>query len=364
MKTKTTESRKLASRPETPPSRKRIAVDFFSGCGGLSTGLARAGFSVRLAVDNDPFAIHAYSLNHSDTKTWCRDLSDLSSTEVLASLQASCGEIDLVAGCPPCQGFSTLRTLNGRKRVDDSRNDLVLRFGQLVIGIKPKAILMENVPGLADDARFITLVRLLRRHGYKVRWRVLDASDYGVPQRRRRLILFGAHAGSIAPPNPSTTRASVRDTIEDLPPAGASSDAAHDHLEKRTARVQSLIRRIPKDGGSRTDLDSTEQLECHRRTAGFHDVYGRMAWDKVAPTITSGFVNPSKGRFLHPDQDRTITLREAALLQSFPPDYKFPMFRGKYAVARLIGNAVPPRFAEAQAATIVTFLDKTEVVNG
>lgn len=336
----------------------------FGGCGGLSVGLSSAGFRVSLAVDIDPLAVSAYRMNHRRTRLWRSDIYDVDGQEILKTLKLTAGKLDLLAGCPPCQGFSTVRTLNGGRRVRDSRNDLVGEFGRLVVEVRPKAVLMENVPGLARDARFTNLTNRLRRHGYKVRWGILDAADYGVPQRRKRLILFAGRAGAIPFPEPVPQRQSVREAIGDLPPAGTSEDPAHDHSEKRSERISALISRIPHDGGSRRELGVSSQLPCHRRIEGFHDIYGRMAWDTVAPTITSGFVNPSKGRFLHPVEDRTVTVREAALLQTFPPTYRLPMERGKYPVARLIGNAVPPLFARAQAECILKHLEQADRSNG
>lgn len=144
----------------------------------------------------------------------------------------------------------------------------------------------------------------------------------------------------------------VRDTIGALAKAGRSGDPLHDCPETRGPRVLNLLVRVPKDGGSRSDLGSENQLACHQRCDGFKDVYGRMSWDDVAPTITSGCVNPSKGRFVHPDQNRSITLREAAMLQGFPRSYKFSLRRGKFAAAEMIGNALPPEFVKRHALQI------------
>jgi DNA (cytosine-5)-methyltransferase 1 len=182
--------------------------------------------------------------------------------------------------------------------------------------------------------------------------RVFDAAAYGVPQRRRRLVVVAGRCRSIPPPPSTETRCTVRDAISRLQPSGASGDPLHDLPENRSQSVVNLIRTIPKDGGGRGALAKEQQLRCHRKTTGFKDVYGRMAWDRPAPTITGGCHNPSKGRFLHPEHDRAITLREAALLQSFPPGYQFSLRRGKLAAAAMIGNALPPRFVAAQATAI------------
>jgi DNA (cytosine-5)-methyltransferase 1 len=151
--------------------------------------------------------------------------------------------------------------------------------------------------------------------------------------------------------------ATVRDAISFLPVAGQSGDRLHDTSEKRSEKIKRLISMIPKDGGSRTDLGEEYQLECHKRTTGFRDVYGRMAWDKPSPTITGGCNSPSKGRFLHPEEDRGITLREAALLQTFPKDYQFSLASGKQGVAVMIGNALPPKFIEFHAKKLIDHLN-------
>jgi DNA (cytosine-5)-methyltransferase 1 len=339
---------------------KLRAVDLFSGCGGLTTGLRGAGFDVLLAVDNDPLAIKCYRLNHRKTTLWHRDIKTVSGEEILSTFSLKPGELDLLAGCPPCQGFSSLRTLNGSRRVVDVRNDLISDFGRLALELRPKTVLMENVPGLGNDLRLKVLANRLRRSGYKVRWKTLNAADYGVPQRRRRLILLAALDGHIDFPEPESSPTFFVDVLGDIPKAGQSGDPAHDHSENRSDKVKLIISKIPKDGGSRSDLEDSEQLQCHKRTRGFFDVYGRMRLKEVAPTITSGFLNPSKGRFLHPTENRTITVREGAILQSFPPRYRFPMKKGKYPVAALIGNAVPPVFAAAQARSIRLFLESRQ----
>ncbi len=327
-----------------------IAIDLFSGLGGLSLGLRQGGFDVVGAVEREPLAAAAYAINHPNTRLIQLDMRLLTPRHLMRTLGLRKGELDLLAGCPPCQGFSSLRTLQGSREVVDERNDLVETFGQFVQAILPRAVLMENVPGLAEDRRFANLVQLLKRLGYgDPAVGVLDAARYAVPQRRRRVLLMASRVGPVAFPKPARTKKTVRDVIGGLPLPGRSGDPAHDRVPHHNEEVMELIHRIPADGGSRTDLGVDRQLPCHRRMQGFRDVYGRMRWDDVAPTITSGCINPSKGRFLHPDQDRAITLREAAMLQSFPPSYVVPMVRGLNPAAVLVGNAFPPEFARRQA---------------
>jgi DNA (cytosine-5)-methyltransferase 1 len=249
-----------------------------------------------------------------------------------------------------------MRTLNGSRVINDPRNDLVFEFLRFFKELRPRAVMMENVPGLAADKRMVSVTEQLRRLGYACEHRVLDAADFGVPQRRRRMILLAGRHGPVPFASTEPDVRTVRSAIAFLPRPGRSGDELHDVTEDRDPRIMELIRKVPRDGGGRLDLGAERQLACHRSCDGFHDVYGRMAWDAPAPTITSGCVNPSKGRFLHPIQHRTITPREAALLQSFPPNYRISFRRGKFAAAVLIGNALPPRFIKQHASAVRSYL--------
>ena len=329
--------------------RKPVAIDLFSGCGGLSLGLKQAGFRVIAAVEIEHTVADTYRVNHPEVVLWEKDIRRLSSFEVKERLGIKKGDIDLLAGCPPCQGFSAMRTLNGGQEIDDPQNDLLFQFLRFVKDLEPKTLMMENVPGLRNDSRFRKLRKELERLGYRLRWDVIDASNYGVPQRRRRFIMIASRASKPSFAVPTPIRSTVRQTIGMLPDAGNSGDPLHDLPERRSPRIMEMISLIPHDGGSRRDLGVEWQLDCHLRCNGFKDVYGRMPWDDVSPTITGGCFNPSKGRFLHPEQDRNITLREAALLQSFPPDYHFSLKRGKSNAAVMIGNALPPEFIRRHA---------------
>lgn len=328
------------------------AVDLFSGCGGLTVGLKRAGFSVLAAVECWDAAAEAYEMNHRTVRLLKSDIRDCDPVELMRSLQVRAGDLDLLAGCPPCQGFSSLRTLNGRVPVSDRQNDLIFEFVRFAIAFLPKTILLENVPALLTDERLDRVKAILSRAGYESDAKVLDAADYGVPQRRRRLLFLASRVGPVQFPPPAKRRATVRSVIAGLPLPGDSGDALHDSQACHSPQVAKLISLIPRDGGSRNDLGPGLQLPCHQRVQGFHDIYGRMRWDDVSPTITTGCINPSKGRFLHPEQDRAISLREASLLQGFPKQYRLPLGRGRYPVAQLIGNAFPPEFVRRQAIQI------------
>jgi len=330
---------------------KPRAIDLFSGCGGLTLGLKQAGFDVIGAVEIDDLAVETYKANHPEIHVFEKDIQALTVAKVKRKLRLKIGELDLLAGCPPCQGFSTMRTLNGGYIINDERNDLISQFMRFVEGLKPKTIMMENVPGLAKDKRFRKFCRKLKELGYVINHAILDAADYGVPQRRKRLILLAGRSKKIEFAK-KAERTTVADAISGLELAGESGDSLHDLPERRTKRIRKLIRMIPKNGGSRKDLGKRRQLKCHKKCDGFKDVYGRMAWDKVAPTITSGCTNPSKGRFLHPEEDRAITLREAALLQTFSANYHFSLKKGKGKAAVMIGNALPAEFIRKQAQNI------------
>lgn len=331
---------------------KPIAVDLFCGAGGLSEGLRQAGFKVIGAVDVDPLACSTYKLNHRHVRLWKKDIRCISGSQIMSSLEIRRGELDLLAACPPCQGFSTMRTKNGTRRNRDRRNDLIFEVLRIIRSLKPISVMFENVPGLADNRKFKLFRKGLESLGYNVTADVLNAVDYNIPQRRRRLVLIASRLGSPEFAPKSNRRSTVRRAIGDLTPPGRSRDPLHNYATQRSGRIRDLIKKIPVNGGSRAALGSRNQLDCHKRIQGFHDVYGRMHWNKPAPTITGGCINPSKGRFLHPRANRAITLREAALLQTFPKTYRFPLNNGRYPVAGLIGNALPPEFIRRHASAL------------
>ena len=346
------------------PENSLSAVDLFSGCGGLSLGLQLAGFRVLSAIENESVAAETYALNHPSTYLVEKDIQTVSATCLREHLGLMRGDLDLLAGCPPCQGFSKLWTLNGNHMSDHPQNNLVLQFQKFVRVFLPKAVMLENVPGLISDRRHDQFVTFLHQFGYAVESRICDAADYGVPQRRHRMLLIALLDHPPRFSEKSSRRISVKEAIGHLHKPGTGDDPLHDYKVSRSPAVQNRISQIPKDGGSRSQLPIKAQLACHRKQNGFKDVYGRMKWSNVSPTITGGCTNPSKGRFLHPAQDRAITLREAALLQGFPESYKFALTRGRCHTAQIIGNAFPPKFAGSHAREIAQLLNAACCANG
>ncbi|MGK4354218.1 DNA cytosine methyltransferase [Enterobacter cloacae] len=332
------------------------AIDLFCGAGGLTCGLKMAGFDVKLGVELEHVAAETYRVNHPEHPLYEADIRTLNPFEIMKDLDMKPGELDLLAGCPPCQGFSSHRTRNKVTSIEDNRNDLIFDLIKFVRAFEPKVVMIENVPALAKDSRIITVLNELHELGYKIgplSLQVKNTAFYGVPQRRKRMILVVSKFGEIGEPEIITPQLTVKDAIRDFPLPGHSNDKLHDIIEKRSDRIKKLISLIPKDGGSRADLPKEYWLPCHIRSPDcYRDVYGRMSWDKVSPTITGGCTNPSKGRFLHPEQDRAITLREAAALQTFPAEYYFSLEKGRDFAALMIGNALPPSFIHAHAMKI------------
>ena len=333
------------------------AIDLFSGVGGLSEGLRQAGFKTKYAFEIDEVASRSYSMNHKEVKVITKDIRKVDMNEIKASLQDE--KIHLLAGCPPCQGFSAIRRLNKPNPVADDRNDLIDEYVRFIKELNPFTFMMENVPGLAISSNFQQAVKELKNIGYILDYKTVNVKDYGVPQNRKRLVMVGSRLGPIEIAKPSNKKVTVKETIGSLPHPKESSDKLHKIYPKHTKRIQDLIRDIPHDGGSRKDLGESRQLECHKKAnVGFNDVYGRLRWDDYSTTITGGCLNPSKGRFLHPEQDRCISAREAALLQSFPKNYKFPTDVPISKIALMIGNALPPQFCKIQARNIKKHLEK------
>ena len=338
-------------------NKKYISVDLFSGIGGLTSGMHDAGFKTKVAVELEPDAVKGYDLNFPETKVIQKDIRKIKVTEIQELLGNQ--PLHLLAGCPPCQGFSRVRRLNRKANVRDERNSLVEEYFKMVKALKPLTIMMENVPGLKDYYLFKKIVKKLKDIGYCTKYEIVNVKDYGVPQRRERLVLVGSLLGEIEVAPGTGEKVTVREKIEHLSSPAETDDPLQRIVARHTEKVMERIKLTPKNGGSWSDLPEEYILTCHKKkNVGFKDVYGRLRWDDYSTTITGGCLNPSKGRFLHPEQDRVITPREATLLQSFPEDYKFPIDIPKASLALLIGNALPPQFSFIQSKNIKEHLDQ------
>jgi DNA (cytosine-5)-methyltransferase 1 len=348
-------------------------VDLFCGIGIGSLGFVKAGFKIVAAIDIDREACAIYETNLG-FKPIAGDLRKISGSEILQQAGLKRGELSLCVGCPPCQGFSSLRATRLVKGQKDRRKSMLRVFAKRVEELLPKIVVLENVGGLTSskNRRYLTeFVTRMQSLGYSCDYDVLDAADFGVAQHRKRLILIGVRDGSSSLPD--STHAdpkaeskkppwrTVRDVIQGLPPLapGQKSEAVSLHEAASHSRpVLELMRRIPRNGGGRKDLPRRLWLPCHKRldkkrNGGADSVYGRMRWDEPSPTITTRCNVPSCGRFVHPSQNRGITLREAARLQSIPDD--FHVVGPKERVGQWIGNAFPLQLAEALGKHVIQY---------
>ena len=320
------------------------AIDIYCGSGAVTAGLKAGGIRVIAAVDNDPVACTTYRLNHPEVHLFESDIRKINPHALRTTICLD-GHVDLLIVCAPCQPFSSQ---NRKRSAYDDRANLVLESLKFIKEFSPTLVFFENVPGIAITGPLATLRESLAEMGYVLgEPRTLNAAECGVPQRRERCIMVASReAERIAAfyetisVQPTVT---VRQTIEGLRQLRSGERDPDDPLHFARCHQPIVLRRlqhIPKDGGSRLSLPPELELECHKgRKIDFPDVYGRMKWDDVAPTLTTGCTDVTKGRFTHPRDDRAITLREAALLQSFPPNYRFAGNSGQ--IARQIGNAVP-----------------------
>ena len=336
-------------------------IDSFCGAGGLGLGLKRAGFKILLSFDIDNICINTINENNHyfNHPAIAADIAAMLDGNILTQCNLKRGELFLLAGGPPCQGFSIQR----RGSDIDSRNDLVLKYGQLIDELYPCYFVMENVSGLGGKRGKTILDQLIENVeniGYKVYIRLLDAQEYGVPQRRKRYIIVGERNdmhSNYHYPKTTDTRKTVRNTIGMLPvPPADGTDYPSIPWHRRDKLSKLNLQRINAltEGQGRDDLPEELLATCHKidsSVIGYRNVYGRMAWDEVAPTITARFDSFTRGKFGHPDQPRSISLREGALLQTFPMDFIFT--GNKVDVARQIGNAVPPVLAEKIGKSII-----------
>jgi len=335
---------------------KITAVDLFCGVGGLTHGLVRGGINVAAGVDLDPECRYPFEANNSAIFIE-KDVDTLSPEEIKKFFKD--GEISLLAGCAPCQPFSTY-SRSGRNSEYESQWPLVRAFGRLVKKIKPDLITMENVPQLIDHEVFEKFIADLK--GYKKWWAVVDCSVFGIPQTRKRLVLLASRLGSdgLQLRQPDMRGTTVREAIGNLPSIGAGERNLDDRMHVSPLLSELNLRRIRASlpGGTWRDWPEDLQAACHKKSTGatYPSVYGRMEWDKPGPTMTTQCFGYGNGRFGHPQQDRAISLREAAVLQTFPKDYKFVSDDSpiKFSrLGRLIGNAVPVKLGEVIAESLV-----------
>jgi DNA (cytosine-5)-methyltransferase 1 len=350
---------------------KYKVIDLFAGCGGSALGFSKAGFSISAAVDIDKIATKTFQTNFPEAVAICSDIRDVKGKQLLKSAGIQNRDQFVLIACPPCQGFSSARRKSEAK--SDPRNNLIYEFVRLVEETKPIVFVMENVPGLAKGiGKEVFNLTLKRLHsvGYRTVYDVADCADYGIPQRRKRLVLIGTRNSELRLTYPRKTNQdpnlkdaylpawkTVREAISDLPKVKVGQINPNDRLHKSANLSETnLLRMIntPHNGGDRTSWPEDLKLKCHIKTNGFKDVYGRMRWDTPSPTMTGGCTMVSKGRYGHPEQNRAITLREAARLQTFPDTF---VFDGNFGdIAKQIGNAVPPLLAKRIADSLVESL--------
>ncbi|WP_036729222.1 DNA cytosine methyltransferase [Peptoniphilus mikwangii] len=332
-------------------------IDLFCGVGGLTCGLEKAGLNVVAGYDLDATCEYAYNHNNN-AKFINNDIKDVSGKEIKKILQGY--DIKILAGCAPCQPFSRhQKDKYNRKKHKDWK--LLYQFARLVEEVKPQIVSMENVPELVKEQVFMDFINILEEQNYNITYKIVNAADYGIPQRRKRLLLLASSEKQIKLIEPTHKKAvTVREVIAGLSQVGAGEPNNTDKLHVASSLSKKNLERIRHSipGGTWKNWPEELILNCHRKKSGqsYSSVYGRMSWDDVAPTITTQFIGYGTGRFGHPEQDRALTLREGAMLQTFPVDYSFIPEGEKVVlknIARHIGNAVPPRLGEIVGLSII-----------
>ena len=342
-----------------PQVSKISCVDLFCGAGGLTHGFVLEGLPVVAGIDMDPACRFPYETNNR-ARFVERDIREFTAVE-LDDLFGD-AEVKILAGCAPCQPFSTYAQRYSRD--EDAKWELLYEFARLATSTRPDVITMENVPTVAKYAVFHDFVDTLKQLGYEVWYDVVDSSGYGVPQARRRMVLLASKHGEFKIIEPTRTNPkTVRQAIGRLRPLSAGEAAPRDKLHIAPTLSETNLQRIKvsNPGGSWRDWPKHLVAECHRGESGrtYPSVYGRMEWDKPAPTMTTQCFGFGNGRFGHPEQDRAISLREAAILQSFPRQYAFVPANAEVnfkVLGRLIGNAVPVDLGRAIARSIKAHL--------
>ena len=340
--------------------------DFFSGCGGASRGFQDAGMDIAFALDNDPDSQHTFRKNFPLVKFDPTDIRKAPVDHVCSLVAAERPNPVLFCGCAPCQPFTKQKTTHPVRGKDD-RVPLLAHFARFVAICQPDIVFIENVPGLQKFSHhtqpFGGFLRNLTSLGYQFTHRPVSLMKYGVPQSRRRLILLASRHGPIALPpetnGPGTENEryeTVKNWIEDLPPitAGEEHPTVPNHRAAALSKRNLERIRVTPEGGGHKDWPERLRLNCHKKFGGYSDVYGRMSWDRPASGLTTRCISYSNGRFGHPQQDRAISVREAASLQTFPRDFSFEGSLG--SMSRQIGNAVPVQLAKIVGQHVIRHL--------
>lgn len=326
------------------------AIDFFSGAGGMTKGLELAGISVIAGIDFELSCKDTYEKNNR-AKFIHKNIANVTAKEIkeLFKKYTLKSDYTMLAGCAPCQPYSMINT---RKRCNDERVTLLDEFRRVIKGVRPHFILMENVSRLnKDNPYFSKFINMLERNGYKYEYRVLNAKDYGVAQSRKRLFLIATRLKGINLSFDNIKKSepvTLKDVIYHLEPIKHNIPSQSDTLHRAKKLSDINLKRIKAtalNGGLRSSWSEDLKLNCHKNKKVFLDNYGRLSWDKLSSTITTKFNQYYSGRFGHPEQDRALSLREGALIQSFPKDYEF--YGSDYQIARQIGNAVPVNLSRA-----------------
>ncbi|MDO7253059.1 DNA cytosine methyltransferase [Helicobacter cappadocius] len=330
--------------------KKIQAIDFFSGAGGLTKGLELAGINVFAGIDFEKSCKDTYEKNN-DAIFINKNITNITVKEIknLFKENVSKGDYTMLAGCAPCQPYSMINT---RKKQNDDRKTLLDEFRRIINGVKPHFVLMENVSRLnQENPYFFNFIVMLQKNGYHFEYKVLNAKDFGVAQNRKRLFLIACRIKGVRLSFDNIQKQSpitLRDVIYNLESIEHDRPSEKDTLHRSKKLNEINLRRIkstPLNGGLRTNWSDDLKLPCHSKKEIFCDNYGRLAWDKISSTITTKFNQYYSGRFGHPEQDRALSLREGALLQSFPKDYEF--YGTDSQIAKQIGNAVPVNLSKA-----------------
>lgn len=352
----------LTFKREMTIEPKIAAVDLFCGVGGLTHGLKKAGINVRAGVDLDKSCKYAYETNNN-AEFIGEDISKIKGVDLEKYWKHD--EIKILVGCAPCQPFSShSNKIKGKE--DGAKWNLLYQFLRIVNETTPSIISMENVPNLSNKDIFKNFVNKLNETGYYVSYQNVFCPDYGIPQKRRRLVLLASKLGHISlipPTHKPENYKTVKDVIGQLEKIESGERSKNDKFHFTTRLSDTNLKRIRSSipNGTWEDWNEELRLNCHKKESGmtYKSVYGRMSWNEPSPTITTQFYNYGTGRFGHPEQDRALTIREASMLQSFPIDYKFVKEEEDVAITKIgvhIGNAVPVDLGYAIGKSILEHL--------